>query len=443
MKTDTTAGIGRYRTIIAALALFLAACAAAPYLIPAGMEFARNLLVTATNNYGSRHSEDISRLITRLSQPYVNIGAPPATPQYPLVSAPYPGQAGSTQTAYPGQAQTPYPGQPQTPYPQAPYPDPMQAQSPYPAQPQAPYPAPYPTQAQPPYPAQPQAAYPTPYPTQVQTPYPTQAQTQYPTQPQGPYPAQPQSPYPAQPSAYPAGVPSGGYPQYGGAPVQAPYPGQPPQYGAQYPQYPSTGVIPRSIPQEPVAVDVALVRQQAAAQGRQVVLMNDGDVLRGNPADPQAGDKFKLVVRTNCDCYLYIVEIDGSGWAQGVFPTKSSRYPNPVRKDEEYVFPEGANWYALDDVPGVETFYIVVSPNRRPDVEESILRVAGNERPKGRGVERVTSAAVIPNGFARKDAGHAIVVRSESGQQARVTPSTYVAKAPGEDVTVTRWFKHE
>jgi hypothetical protein len=222
MKTDTTAGIGRYRTIIAALALFLAACAAAPYLIPAGMEFARNLLVTATNNYGSRHSEDISRLITRLSQPYVNIGAPPATPQYPLVSAPYPGQAGSTQTAYPGQAQTPYPGQPQTPYPQAPYPDPMQAQSPYPAQPQAPYPAPYPTQAQPPYPAQPQAAYPTPYPTQVQTPYPTQAQTQYPTQPQGPYPAQPQSPYPAQPSAYPAGVPSGGYPQYGGAPVQAP-----------------------------------------------------------------------------------------------------------------------------------------------------------------------------------------------------------------------------
>jgi hypothetical protein len=171
--------------------------------------------------------------------------------------------------------------------------------------------------------------------------------------------------------------------------------------------------------------------------------MNDGDVLRGNPADPQAGDKFKLVVRTNCDCYLYIVEIDGSGWAQGVFPTKSSRYPNPVRKDEEYVFPEGANWYALDDVPGVETFYIVVSPNRRPDVEESILRVAGNERPKGRGVERVTSAAVIPNGFARKDAGHAIVVRSESGQQARVTPSTYVAKAPGEDVTVTRWFKHE
>jgi hypothetical protein len=165
--------------------------------------------------------------------------------------------------------------------------------------------------------------------------------------------------------------------------------------------------------------------------------------LRGNPQNPQAGDKFKLLVRSNCDCFLYVVAIDGSGWAQGILPAKNSRISNPLRKDEEYAFPEGANWYALDQVPGVETFYVVLSPQQRPDLEESIARVAGNERPRTRGAGQVTSAAVIPDGFARKDAGRTTTVRSEGGQPAQVTPSTYVAKAPGEEVAVTRWFKHE
>jgi hypothetical protein len=197
------------------------------------------------------------------------------------------------------------------------------------------------------------------------------------------------------------------------------------------------GALPRGVPAEPIAVDVALVRQ---TPDRRVVLMNDGESLRGDPANPERGDKFKLVVRTNCDCYVYIVTVDGSGWAQGIFP---GRYANPLRADQEYAFPEGPNWYALDQVPGIETFYVVVWPQPRPDLEESISKVAGNERPRGRGAERVSSAPVIPGGFARTAAGHGTTVRSETGQPAQVTPLTYVAKAPGEGVTVTRWFRHE
>ena len=113
--TSTVTRLGRSAPGMAFLALVLAGCAAAaPFVIPAGIEFARNLLVTASNNYGSRHSEDLSRLITRLSQPYVNLaGPPPAIPgatagQYPGGAAPYPGQAGVT----PGSAAQPYPGSP-------------------------------------------------------------------------------------------------------------------------------------------------------------------------------------------------------------------------------------------------------------------------------------------------------------------------------------------
>ena len=69
--------------------------------------------------------------------------------------------------------------------------------------------------------------------------------------------------------------------------------------------------------------------------------------------------------------------------------------------------------------------------------------MAGNERPRGRSAEQVSSPAVIPGGFARTAAGHGTTVRSETGQPAQVTPLTYVAKAPGEGVTVTRWFRHQ
>ncbi len=433
--TTTVARLGRTATSVVSLALVLGACAAAaPFLIPAGMEFARNLLVTASNNYGSRHSEDVSRLITRLSQPYVNLaGPPPVLPgtgqaQYPGGAAPYPGASAGVSTA---SAAQPYPG---STYPgQAPPAYPSQPASQYPGQYGSQQPSSYPAQTTPAYPSQPASQYPGQY-GSPPAGYPPQPSAAYSSQPA----AQPGAPYPAQQQ------PSAQYPQYPsypsaqpGAPPTAAYPTQP-QPSAQYPQYPAYP-LPRGVPAEPVAVDVALVRQ---TPDRRVVLMNDGEALRGDPANPEKGDKFKLVIRTNCDCYVYIVELDGSGWAQGVFPGRSS-YANPLKRDQEYAFPEGANWYALDEVPGVETFYIVVWPQPRPDLEESIARVAGNERPRGRAAERVSSPAVIPGGFARTAAGHGTTVRSETGQQAQVAPLTYVAKAPGEGVTVTRWFRHE
>ena len=71
-------------------------------------------------------------------------------------------------------------------------------------------------------------------------------------------------------------------------------------------------------------------------------MMNDGEVLKDGGANPEAGDRFKIVVRLNCDCYLYIMSIDGSGWAEPVFPKKDGKTPNPVSKDQEYAFPEGS-----------------------------------------------------------------------------------------------------
>jgi hypothetical protein len=192
-----------------------------------------------------------------------------------------------------------------------------------------------------------------------------------------------------------------------------------------------------------VAVDVAMIRQKQTANGKEVVLMNDGEVLKDGGANKEAGDKFKVVVRTNCDCYLYIVAIDGSGWAQPVFPVKEKHTVNPVKKDAEYAFPEGPYWFSLDQVKGIETFYVVASANRRADLEDSLTNIAAEQRPAATIVAKVEEPPVIPRGVGSVKTRGIITVKDETGTAVQVTPLSYAASRPSQDVTVTRWFKHE
>jgi hypothetical protein len=192
-----------------------------------------------------------------------------------------------------------------------------------------------------------------------------------------------------------------------------------------------------------VTVDVAMIRQKQTAKGKEVVLMNDGEVLKDGGANKEAGDRFKIVVRTNCDCYLYITAIDGSGWAEVVFAGKEGATLNPVKKDQEYAFPEGGHWYTLDQVKGIETFFVVASANRRSDLEESLAQLAAEKRPDAKIVAKVEEAPVVPRGVGSVKARGIVRVKDETGTALQVTPLSYAASQPGQDVTVTRWFKHE
>ena len=219
---------------------------------------------------------------------------------------------------------------------------------------------------------------------------------------------------------------------YGSPPMVAGgYPSQP-----GYPSYPGQGIYPRSIPDEPIALDVALLRQVVPATGKQVVLIKDGETLK-------SGDKFKFVFRTNCECFVYIISIDGSGWAQPLFPSSMDSGGNTVKKDQEYTIPEGPNWFSLDQYRGIETLFLVASPIRRTDLEESLTQLAKAPRPRGSVSAQVEEPPIIPNGFGKSQSGQVTKVRSVTGQQVEVTPLTYVAAKPGEEVRVTRWFKHE
>jgi hypothetical protein len=224
---------------------------------------------------------------------------------------------------------------------------------------------------------------------------------------------------------------------------QQPVAGQPygyqgaPNVGVGYPGQ----IYPRSVtgPVEPVALDVALMRQINGPTGKQVALIQDGETLKGGTS----GDRFKLVVRTNCECFVYIISIDGSGWAQPVFPVQNGSVSNPIKPETEQAFPDGPYWFTLDQFKGVETFFLVASPARRTDLEESLTQLAGQQRPSGQAIAKVEEPPVIPNGFGKTQAGHATQVRDEGQQPVQVTALSYVAAKPGDDVRITRWFNHQ
>ncbi|HJT21141.1 MAG TPA: DUF4384 domain-containing protein [Nitrospira sp.] len=500
--------------------LLLSSCAAAPFLIPAAIEFARNMLVTSNKNYGGKYSADMNQMMMRLSTPYVAMGLPPGTPQTALIPptmlqqqqqqqqammnqqmGQMPGQFGQGMPGQPGMG-TGMPGAPMDPYSQTGGPNTGFGQQPgvgygmqgaqpgYQGQqgyydPNNPYMPPGTNIQAPAYGMQ---QFNNPYGSQYgqvgAQPYGQMGgyfqQPNYP--PQG-MPLQPGYPAAAPGSNAPAPMPGypmqgmpgyqqqgmgnqafqqpmmqqpmmQGYPQQGMQPFQQQqmtpnyqqpvaaspygYSGQMPTMGAGYPGQ----IYPRSVagPPEPVTLDVALVRQAASDKGKEVKLIHDGETLRGE----KDGDRFKIIVRTNCECFVYIISVDGSGWAQPVFPIANGTVSNPIKPETEQAFPEGQYWYQLDQYKGIETFFFVASPARRTDIEESFAQLSGQQRPAGQVAAKVEEPAVIPNGFDKtQTAKAALEVRNEGQQQVEITPLSYVAAKAGEDVRVTRWFNHQ
>jgi hypothetical protein len=193
----------------------------------------------------------------------------------------------------------------------------------------------------------------------------------------------------------------------------------------------------------PIALDVALLRKTLVNGRATTTAIQDGEVLRDGRGNPQAGDKFKIMFRPNTDCYVYVIAIDGSGWAQGLFPSKNSSFSNPASKGKEYVLPEAPNaWHSLDQFRGVETIYVVASYQRRLDIEDILQKIAGRERAPTATPQQVQQPAIIPFGYGKAQRGLITVVSTDAGD-AQITPTTFLANQAGEDLRVTRWFRHE
>ena len=448
------------------ISLLFSGCMALPFLIPPLLEFGANLLTTAFNNYGNNHGQNMENLLVAVQQP-----TNPMIPQG-INANPYGQPGGMQQTGYPNQEyQTaqgypPSQGYPTSPgYSQPAY-DPYQNQQPQYAG-NVPYPTnQYPNQGQPGIPSSNNPVYPNQqasipgYSSYPQNQYPQQNQqantygnnqSVYPNQQnpypnQAPYPNQPQYPGQGQPypdPSYPMDQQGQSYPPpYGNSatPSAPAYPNQP----AGIPDYqPAQSTIAQPTA-APISLDVLLVKKHLVNGAQSYLPIKDGDILLDGRGNPQAGDKFRVMFRANSDCYVYVIAVDGSAWAQGLFPTASSPFSNPVKAGQQHILPEGNNWFSLDQFKGIETIFVVASRAPRPDIEQILTTITGRERSPLEKPQAVSEPAIIPNGYAGARPGSSpFAFQTSQHQQQELLPTTYFVKTAGEDLRITRWFRHQ
>ena len=387
------------RWLLIFLSLVLAGCPALPILIPPLVQFGASMLNSAIKNYDEPHQQNMESLLTALQQPTnpfiaQGITANPNDQMGDQYSSEYPNQDYQTGQDYP----------PSQDYSQQGY-DPYQ-------------------NAQPDYEGNPQ--------------YPNDPDSNH--FPQGDDPYANHSGFPNQQTP-PTGYPSDHQNQY----PQQEHQGYPPQQGQQ--QY-SQNEQPYQNPYEetkvPISLDVLLVKKHLVNGVKSYLPIKDGDVLFDGRGNPQAGDKFRVMFRANTNCYVYVIAVDGTAWAQGIFPPTSNPFANPVKAGEQHLLPEGNNWFSLDQFKGIETIFFVASHERRPDIEDILTTISGRERHPSERPVAVSEPAIIPNGFsgARPGASPFAFNTSQRTQQ-KLLPTTYFVKTAGEDLRLTRWFRHQ
>ena len=194
----------------------------------------------------------------------------------------------------------------------------------------------------------------------------------------------------------------------------------------------------------PISLDVLLVRKTIRNGAVTLLPIHDGDVMRDGRGNAQAGDKFRIMFRANSNSYVYVIAIDGSAWAQGVFPPPGNPFANPVRAGEQYVIPEGDNWFSLDQFKGIETIFFVASQEKRADIETIMTRISGHERNPSDTPQQVTEAPIIPQGFAgARRSRSPFAIQTDVQQDHQLLPTTFFANTAGEALRVTRWFRHQ
>jgi hypothetical protein len=222
--------------------------------------------------------------------------------------------------------------------------------------------------------------------------------------------------------------------------------GQYPDQTANQPNYPQQGweswgdpfpdpsqraVVERNA----LSIDFALMR----TLGNEFAMMPDGARLRDGVNRQEAGDRFGIVFSTNEPVYVYIVNIDATGWAQTLFPYPDiPGFSNPVAPGQPVLLPND-QLYGLDDARGTETIFVLVSRMPNHELENALAPLRGLERSalvSARGAnERVTIPMVGQRGLLG-------IVPGANRAEGVALDRFFTAPNAGE-LAFSRWFVHE
>ena len=172
------------------------------------------------------------------------------------------------------------------------------------------------------------------------------------------------------------------------------------------------------------------------------VPINNGAVLVDGRGDPDAGDNLKITFEASTDCHVYVLSIDGTGWATPIFPTGDD-LGNPVSANRQYQIP-GDEWFFLDQYRGIETIYFIASNAPRPDLEEQFAELAYQTRPElPAGAAQITEQAIIERGIGGRRQGKGTTVLGSDGLTHTFNPTSFTSAQGASDLMITRWFSHQ
>ncbi|NOX52254.1 MAG: DUF4384 domain-containing protein [Gammaproteobacteria bacterium] len=187
-----------------------------------------------------------------------------------------------------------------------------------------------------------------------------------------------------------------------------------------------------------ITMDVAILAQKQGSSGLTVV--EDGDILYDGKGVPNNGDKIKIHFKTNCQCYVYIIGIDATGYVAKIFPDEEESLTNPVGGNVNHRIPQGNSWWALDDQPGLEHIFFIASRSPRPDIEDAVAQLAGQPRTNQPfRIQAVTQPAIVPTRGLIKTKGEP----TQLAAMATFSPQQFSNQISGADLIVTRWFQHK
>lgn len=211
----------------------------------------------------------------------------------------------------------------------------------------------------------------------------------------------------------------------------------------------STGSALARGSEPPIMMDIALLKQTRDPDGRLgLEPIEDEDVLRDSMEEDRAGDRFRITLQVNQDCYMYIVNIDATGWATPLFPIEQSAHRNPLSKDTLYQFPNEEYAFALDDVrghDGIEHIYFMASRQALPDIEAVVQKIEEKEHLSPRSIERVEETVLIERGVDEIiEKAKEFVIKKASGEVENFALTRFKSDEPAEDqMVITRWFWHK
>lgn len=194
----------------------------------------------------------------------------------------------------------------------------------------------------------------------------------------------------------------------------------------------------------PLGLDIVLLRETFVGGKPMPVPIQDGDKLRDGHGRDDPGDNIKISVRPTTTCYLYVVAIDATGWAQPLFPNLAYTVAaNPVAPERALAWPDGPEWFYLDRYRGVETFYFIASRQPMIELERVLTEIGRMTRPATDPPARVEEPPLVARGIEGKRLGSPAPIIASNGVTYQVPSQAFLSSISGSEIVVTRWFQHE